>query len=155
MRPLQSLDHESQQAARMIVLDRDPVKRTGEPLSYPLGDAVPAPARSLEVAPGVHWLRMPLPFALDHITLWLLADGDGWTVVDCGLAQRTTMALWEEVFESLLGGRPIRRLVVTHCHGDHIGLAGWLARRWNAEVWMTEGEQRTASALYADAPGYD
>jgi glyoxylase-like metal-dependent hydrolase (beta-lactamase superfamily II) len=123
-------------------------------LHYAFGDRVPEPARSIEVAPGVHWLRMPLPFALDHINLWLLADGDGWTLVDCGLNHEPTVSLWEEIFAGVLQGGRIERLVVTHYHADHVGLAGWHQRRWDAPLWMTEGEFLTALALYYETPGH-
>ncbi|MCC7081090.1 MAG: MBL fold metallo-hydrolase [Burkholderiales bacterium] len=123
-------------------------------IEYAFGDALPASAHSIEVAPGVHWLRMPLPFALDHINLWLLADTEGWTLVDCGLNQPATIALWEQAFVALLEGRPITRLVVTHYHSDHVGLAGWHERRWRAPLWMTEGEFLTALALYHETPGH-
>ena len=99
-------------------------------LTYPLGDALPAPGKTLEVAPGVRWVRMGLPFALDHINLWLLEDRqdgvDGWTIVDCGITNDATRAAWEQVFDSELGGRPVLRVIVTHMHPDHIGLAHWL-----------------------------
>lgn len=93
-----------------------------------------------EVAPGIHWLRMPLPFALNHINLWLLADGDGWTVVDSGYNSAETRACWEAIFDRLLAGRPVRRVIVTHFHPDHVSLAGWIAERWQAPVWMTYSE---------------
>ena len=68
-------------------------------LHYPLGDALPAPGNVLEVAPGLRWLRMGLPFALDHINLWLLRDEidgrQGWTIVDCGISNELTRANWE------------------------------------------------------------
>jgi glyoxylase-like metal-dependent hydrolase (beta-lactamase superfamily II) len=88
------------------------------------------------VAPGVRWLRMALPFALDHINLWLLRDRidgrDGWTVVDCGIDDDdTTRAQWEQVFASQLEGLPVLRVIVTHMHPDHIGLAHWLTERWS------------------------
>src|SRR6185369_3954771 len=98
-------------------------------LDYPLA-APPAPGTTLVVAPSVHWLRMPLPFALDHINLWLLEEGPGWTVVDAGYAMPETRALWEQIFAERLGGLPVNRVVVTHYHPDHIGLAGWLTERW-------------------------
>ena len=106
-------------------------------LHYPLGDTLPAPGTTLEVAPGVRWLRMPLPFALDHINLWLLRDTpgrrrEGWTIVDCGIANDATRAAWEQVFANELQGLPVLRVIVTHMHPDHIGLAHWLTERWSA-----------------------
>jgi glyoxylase-like metal-dependent hydrolase (beta-lactamase superfamily II) len=83
---------------------------------------------------------MPLPFALDHINLWLLEDGPGWTIVDAGYAIPETQAAWEQVFSRYLGDRPVTRIIVTHFHPDHIGLAGWLAERWHAPLWITEKE---------------
>ncbi|MGA2087492.1 MAG: MBL fold metallo-hydrolase, partial [Stellaceae bacterium] len=81
----------------------------------------PAPGAAIEVAPGIHWLRMPLPFALDHINLWLLADGDGWTIVDTGFGGGDeTKTLWQKVFDSMPGGRPVKRVLVTHFHPDHM-----------------------------------
>jgi glyoxylase-like metal-dependent hydrolase (beta-lactamase superfamily II) len=106
-------------------------------LHFPLGDALPEPGRSLEVAPGVRWLRMRLPFALDHIHLWLLRDAldgtEGWTVVDCGIADEGTRAAWRQVFEQELQGLPVLRVLVTHMHPDHVGLAHWLTRRFSRE----------------------
>ena len=93
-----------------------------------------------EVAPGIFWIRMALPFALNHINLWLIADGDGWTAVDTGYNSDETRGYWEAVFADALGGKPIRRIVVTHFHPDHISLAGWLAEKFDAPVWMTYGE---------------
>jgi len=108
----------------------------------------------MEVAAGVHWLRMPLPFALDHINLWLLDDGDAWTIVDCGLNHPETMLLWDQLIEHVLAPRSVGRLIVTHYHADHVGLAGWHAKRWTAPLWMTEGEYLTALALYYETPGH-
>jgi len=109
------------------------------PLRFPVA-APPRPGEALPIAPGVFWLRMPLPFALDHINLWLLEDGPGWTVVDAGYAMPETQSAWERVFADHLGGRPVTRIIVTHFHPDHVGLAGWLAERWRAPLWITEKE---------------
>jgi glyoxylase-like metal-dependent hydrolase (beta-lactamase superfamily II) len=110
-------------------------------LTYPLGDTLPEAGKTLEVAPGVRWVRMGLPFALDHINLWLLRDRqegvEGWTVVDCGINNDTTRAAWEQVFANELGGLPVLRVVVTHMHPDHVGLASWLTQRWNCRLWMS------------------
>ncbi|MBK7613493.1 MAG: MBL fold metallo-hydrolase [Burkholderiales bacterium] len=104
-------------------------------LHYPLGERLPGPGEVIEVAPGVRWLRMRLPFALDHINLWLLRDRaddgrEGWAVVDCGIANDATRANWEQVFANGLDGLPVLRVLVTHMHPDHIGLANWLCERW-------------------------
>lgn len=100
-----------------------------------------------EVAPGVVWVRMPLPYALDHVNLWLLDDGDGWTLVDTGHDDETTRAAWEALAPTVLQGRPIRRVLATHHHPDHLGLSGWMARRWGAELWCTRTEFLYARAL--------
>lgn len=110
-------------------------------LEYPWGEQLPEPGTSMAVADGVRWVRMPLPFALNHINLWLLRDQvdgrDGWTIVDCGVSREEVQALWEQVFENALEGLPVLRVLVTHMHPDHIGLAHWLCERWNAPLWMT------------------
>src|SRR5882724_7457061 len=96
----------------------------------------PDPGQVSEICDGVLWLRMPLPLKLDHINLWLLRDGEGWTVVDTGLNTEHSMDLWRSVFRAVLDPLPICRIIVTHFHPDHIGLAGWLAAQWPAELWM-------------------
>ena len=128
-------------------------------LSYPFGDELPAPAARIEVAPGVHWLRMPLPFALDHINLWLLRDSfrgrDGWTAIDCGAATDETRALWERLFAEGLDGLPVVRVLCTHMHPDHVGLARMLTDRFDAPLWMTRGEYCTGRILSVRMPGSD
>jgi glyoxylase-like metal-dependent hydrolase (beta-lactamase superfamily II) len=132
-------------------------------LSYAFGDTLPASGAVHQVAPGVYWLRMGLPFALDHINLWLLQDEfddgsgsrPGWTVIDCGIASDATRAAWESVFASVLDGRPIVRVIATHYHPDHVGLAEWLCSRWNAPLWMTTGEYGFARMMSASLPGGD
>jgi glyoxylase-like metal-dependent hydrolase (beta-lactamase superfamily II) len=114
------------------------------------GVEAPAPGKTLEVANGVHWLRMPLPFRLDHINLWLLEDGDGWVIVDTGLFDPQTIALWEGVFAGILAGRPVTRIVVTHFHPDHVGMAGWLCERLGVGIWMTQVEWLWARATSID-----
>ena len=100
----------------------------------------PARGTALTVAPGVKWLRMPLPFQLDHINLWLLEDGEGWAIVDTGVGLDDVRALWEQIFAAELGGRPVTRVVLTHFHPDHVGNAGWLTERWGVEFWCTQAE---------------
>ena len=128
-------------------------------LQYPLGKTLPEPARPVPVADGVLWVRMPLPFKLDHVHLYLLRDHhagrDGWTVVDCGIASPETRELWEEIFATQLGGLPIVRVVCTHMHPDHVGLADWIATRFGVRVWMTVGEFAMARVYSATLRGAD
>lgn len=104
----------------------------------------------LEIAERVWLLRLPLPFALNHINVYLLADVDGWSIVDCGLDTPAARQIWETVLASqMLGGRPVRQIIVTHHHPDHVGLAGWLAARCGLPLRMTPGEYAVAGR-YAD-----
>jgi glyoxylase-like metal-dependent hydrolase (beta-lactamase superfamily II) len=98
---------------------------------------------------------MPLPFALDHINLWLLEDGDGWTLVDTGYGVEGTRDLWERHFAGSMGGRPVKNVVVTHYHPDHVGCADWLVKRTGAPFWMTATEYLSAHAAHDDAAGFD
>jgi len=125
------------------------------PVRYPFADTIPAPGEALAVAPGVWWIRMPLPFALDHINLWLLEDGEGWTIVDTGFGAEATWSLWERLLAAPMAGRPVNRIVVTHYHPDHVGSAAWLESRTGAPVWMTTGEFLSAHAARDDAAGFD
>ena len=127
------------------------IENTGPALAFPF-DTLPASGETIPVAPGVRWLRMRLPFALDHINLWLLDDGDSLAVIDCGYALDDTRAAWDAVLAA--DGRPVRRVVVTHHHPDHIGLASWLAARDGARIEMTQGEFLAAQAIWHQLPGY-
>jgi glyoxylase-like metal-dependent hydrolase (beta-lactamase superfamily II) len=120
-----------------------------ESLIYPFQSA-PAPGESVEVAPGVLWLRMPLPLSLNHINLWALEDGDTWTVVDTGMQTAETAAGWQIAFADALRGRPVGRVICTHMHPDHIGMAGWLTRRFDCQLWITRLEYVTCRMLAAD-----
>lgn len=127
-------------------------------LHYPQGDALPAPGRALVVAPGVKWIRMTLPFALDHINLWLLRDSldgvAGWTVVDCCIARDEAKAQWEQVFATELDGLPVLRVIVTHMHPDHIGLAHWLCEKWQVRLWCSATDYHTARLASEGATGF-
>jgi glyoxylase-like metal-dependent hydrolase (beta-lactamase superfamily II) len=126
-------------------------------LTYVLGDTLPDPGASLEVAPGVRWLRMGLPFALDHINLWLLRDRldgrEGWTIVDCGIANDATRDAWERVFATQLDDLPVLRVIVTHMHPDHIGLAHWLTQRWNCLMWVSATDYNAARLASTTSSG--
>jgi glyoxylase-like metal-dependent hydrolase (beta-lactamase superfamily II) len=110
-----------------------------QPLTFPHAEP-PPPAEILRVAPGIHWLRMPLPFRLDHINLWLIEDGEGFCIVDTGINMSKTRELWETLFKRHFGARPVTRVIVTHMHPDHVGTAGWLCQKWNAPLYMSLGE---------------
>lgn len=132
-------------------------------LDYPLADRLPLPGRTLDVAPGVRWVRMGLPFALDHINLWLLRDEQdgrpGWTVVDCGITNEATRSAWESVFEHELEGLPVLRVIVTHMHPDHIGLAHWLTERWSTpardcRLWISATDFNAARIASQSTTGF-
>lgn len=111
----------------------------------------PAAGRAIAVGAGLLWARMPLPMELNHINVWLLADGDGWTLVDTGLAHDACREAWHSLEPRELGGRPLRRIVVTHDHPDHLGLSRWLHERHGAAVWMSEIAHRSTDEYLAAA----
>ncbi|MGE5169461.1 MAG: MBL fold metallo-hydrolase [Rudaea sp.] len=116
--------------------------------------APPPPGETREIAPGVLWLRMPLPFALDHVNLWLVEETDGHALVDCGYGDATTRAHWQRHFDTTLARRPIRRIVATHCHPDHLGNAAWLAARFACPILMTQAEYLAAHAIRDEQAGF-
>jgi glyoxylase-like metal-dependent hydrolase (beta-lactamase superfamily II) len=123
-------------------------------LDYPLGETMPSIGAALNVVQGetgvsaIQWVRMSLPFALNHINLWLLRDEmegrKGWCVVDCCISHEKSKAQWEDIFANELEGLPILRVLVTHMHPDHIGLAHWLCQRWSATLWISATDYHVA-----------
>jgi len=128
------------------------VARDARGLTYPF-DGAPAPGKAVEVARGVLWLRFALPFQLDHVNAYALRDGEGWVVIDTGLRTPDTVAAWKAAMAGSLEGRPITRLICTHMHPDHIGLAGWLCERSGVPLWMSRLEYVTARMLMAEQAG--
>lgn len=112
----------------------------------------PAAGELFAVAKDVFWLRMPLPFQLDHVNLWLLRDGEGWCIVDTGFPDDDVRATWQQILHKLDG--PVTRLVVTHFHPDHLGLADWLLAETGASLWMSSGEFLTAHAVWHEVGGH-
>ncbi|WP_298850715.1 MBL fold metallo-hydrolase [uncultured Ruegeria sp.] len=102
-------------------------------IRYPWAEP-PALGEAIEIADGVLWMRLPLPMALDHVNIYALDDGDGWTVIDTGLSSNKTRRIWETLMDGPLSGKPIKRVVVTHHHPDHVGNAGWFQSEHGAEL---------------------
>lgn len=124
-------------------------------LRFPFERTLPQPGEAMPIAEDIFWIRMPLPFALNHINLWLLKDRAGWTIVDCGYGIAATHALWQQIFAKVTKGEPIRRVIVTHYHPDHVGCASWLAHNLDAEVWMTETEFFATHAAREGSAGFN
>ena len=130
--------------------DPTPREKLEKPtLIYPFA-AAPQTGKVLAVAPGVVWMRMPLPIALDHINVWGIEDDNGWAVVDTGMRTDTTLAAWRELFATTGEQRPLTRIFGTHMHPDHVGMAGWLTRKFNCRLWMTRLEYLNCRVLTAD-----
>ncbi len=118
-------------------------------LSYPFSEP-PAEGTAIEVAPGILWVRLPLPMALDHVNIYALDEGDGWTVVDTGIASNTTREIWRALIAGPFCGRPVKRVILTHHHPDHVGLAGWFQTEHGAELVATRTAWLMARMLTLD-----
>lgn len=108
-----------------------------------------------EVAADLFWLRMPLPMSLDHINLWLIKDHDQWVIVDSGIDDPSCQEVWNTVFETVIEPHSVGKIIVTHFHPDHMGLASWLAAKCDCKVWMTEGEFKHYRSILARSPEKD
>lgn len=118
-------------------------------LVYPFMEG-PKLGDALDIAPGVKWMRMPLGGSLAYINVWALKDGDGWAIVDTGMQTPATAAAWRDVFAGPLNGEPVTRVFVTHMHPDHIGMAGWITRKFDCRLWITRLEYLMCRMLAAD-----
>jgi glyoxylase-like metal-dependent hydrolase (beta-lactamase superfamily II) len=118
-----------------------------DPTKVPLGILI-------EVMPGVMWIRLALPFALNHVNIYLIDDGEGWAVVDTGLGDLATQEVWKALLQTHID-RPLTRLIVTHFHPDHIGMAGWLAERLHLPVYMSETEYLLSRNIHLDPGALD
>ena len=119
-----------------------------EGIRHPI-ETAPAEGEAVTVAPGVLWLRLPLPMALDHVNIYALDEGDSWTLVDAGLSSKRSKAIWERLLAGPLRGRPVTRVILTHHHPDHVGLAGWFQAQ-GAELWATRTAWLYARMLTLD-----
>ena len=118
-------------------------------LIYPF-EHPPEPGAALEVAPGVVWMRMPLPMMLNHINIWGIEEDDGWAVVDTGMRTDETLAAWRQLFSQATHGKSLSRIFATHMHPDHVGMAGWLTKKFKCRLWMTRLEYLNCRVLTAD-----
>lgn len=113
-------------------------------------DQRPAEGETLPIAEDILWLRMPLPFSLNHINLWLIRDAGGWVIVDTGVDTRRSRKVWRQVFNDPMGGDPATHVVATHLHPDHVGCAGWLVQHFDVDLWMSRDEYLLCRVLTAD-----
>jgi glyoxylase-like metal-dependent hydrolase (beta-lactamase superfamily II) len=133
----------------IVTIPDDPIEFRG--LRYPYGQWAPETGEVKEIVPGVLWFRQPLPMSLNHINLYALDDGDGWALVDTGLNLPASKQVWETLFAGPLAGRKITRVIVTHYHPDHLGLAGWLAEKFNVQIWISRADYFMARTLMLDS----
>ncbi len=105
-------------------------------LRYPW-ETPPEAGQAIEVADGVLWMRLPLPMRLDHVNVYALDDGDSWTIIDTGFDTGKTKNIWQSLLQGPLAGKPVDRVIVTHHHPDHIGLAGWFQQEFGSELVTT------------------
>jgi glyoxylase-like metal-dependent hydrolase (beta-lactamase superfamily II) len=122
------------------------LSKSDSALAYPVPEP-PKPGQAIEISPGILWARIPLPFRLDHINVYLIDDGEGWAVLDTGIGNDPTKAVWEALIAGPLAGRPLTRLIVTHFHPDHIGLAGWLCERFDLPLLTSQTSYLTCANI--------
>lgn len=107
------------------------------------------PDQLSEVANGVYQVRLPLPFALNSVSCYVLRDGDGWVIVDAGLDYEAGRAGWTAAFASLeIAPHAVTRIILTHAHPDHYGMAAWLAQQSGAPISLSAGERAFAERVW-------
>ena len=111
----------------------------------------PQPGEWLEIASGVFWSRVALPFRLNHVNVYLIDDGDSWNVIDTGIANDQAQETWTRLLDGRMAGRPVAKIVATHHHPDHVGLASWLADKVDAEVVMSGTEYLLGLTYWLDS----
>jgi glyoxylase-like metal-dependent hydrolase (beta-lactamase superfamily II) len=134
---------------RAMSLEQTRNGRKESGLTYPC-DAPPATGKAIELAPGILWMRMPLPFQLSHINIWAIKDSGGWGLVDTGISSTETAAAWRQLFAGVFSASVVTRVFVTHMHPDHIGMAGWLTRKFDCRLWISRLEYLNCRVLGAD-----
>lgn len=130
-------------------MSRESKIETGAGLRFPFA-RLPAFGEVVEIGPGLLWLRLPLPFSLDHVNIYLIEDHDGWVIVDAGISTPQARQVWDDLFTGPLRGLPITKILVTHHHPDHIGLAGWLCQRFNVQLLTSLSSYMTCRVISLD-----
>ncbi len=125
------------------------IDETRARLVYPF-ESGPAEGEAMDVAPGVKWMRMPLGGSLAFINVWAVREAEGWAVVDTGMRGPAATSAWLRVFAEVFDGEPVTRVLATHMHPDHVGMAGWITRKFDCRLWMTRLEYLTCRVLAAD-----
>lgn len=120
-----------------------------KPIQYPR-ETPPDFGQSIEIAPGILWIRLPLPMALDHVNIYALRDGDSWVIIDTGFHSKRGIALWQEILAGPLEGLPVSKVILTHHHPDHVGMVGWFQTHLGAELWATRTAWLYARMLTLD-----
>ncbi len=131
------------------------LKKTSESnLAFPFPEP-PPPGGIIEAAPGILWARLPLPFSLDHVNVYLIEDGGGFAVLDTGIGTNRTKEVWEKIFSGPLAGQSLTRVIVTHFHPDHVGLAGWFVERFGLPLYMSQTDYLMSLNLHLDPGALD
>ncbi|MEC7252870.1 MAG: MBL fold metallo-hydrolase, partial [Pseudomonadota bacterium] len=118
-------------------------------MDYPWNSA-PSIGERIEVSKGIFWFRLPLPMALDHVNVYVIDEGDSWTIIDTGFWSKKTQSIWSDIKEKWFSDKPIGKVIVTHHHPDHVGLAGWFQIEFKAELWMCRTAWLMARMLRLD-----
>ncbi|MFM9828264.1 MAG: MBL fold metallo-hydrolase [Sphingomonas sp.] len=150
-RPAQAVPSAETSPDASLVPDTPFVPTGHKGLTYPFGQDGPPPGEGLVIAEGIRWVRIPVPGPLKHINCWLIDDGDGVALVDTGMNLPDARAEWKVLMKGPLAGVKITRVIATHFHPDHIGLAGWMCDFHHCPLYMSRGEWLTARMLAADA----
>lgn len=120
---------------------------TQRPIVFPFSPH-PTPGEIWQIADGIFWVRMPLPFRLNHVNVWILDDGDGWAIIDFGIDNPVTRELWSSILSQFMAGRRVSRLIATHGHTDHVGAVKFLSARHDPQFEITLTEWTSARSRY-------